>query len=276
MYKRTFTNLLFVLFLQAVLVGQGVDRESLSKSELVCTLSKKLSKTERLAALRSMDSVSQSDIDVFYKFLRDGIKPPGITSTWHYYLQNEVLGKLFELPSPPKGIASLITEISLNESQAITLREYAHQYMSLYYAKVSAQDKELIVSGLKKMMNETGTNLAGSALTALKYIEIRNPGVSVLHDSRDLVLKTALNQDAKLESRLPAIELAAQLLGNQFYNDAIALAKNEANAMQVRIVAVAALGAIGNPDVVTWLEGIDKKSRLYIPAQAAMKKISEQ
>jgi len=266
--------LLLILFILPSVLMAGRSHTH-TPAQIVCQRDWGYTVDQRLDALRKLPKTLVSeDIEHFFKFLRNGKLPEGLRRTQHYYLQNEMFVKLLNMSHTPEGIHQLLTDIVQDVSQATVLREYAQQYMVHFFPSQDGEARQLILNTLRKALEEKHNNIAGGAIMALRSIATDYPEIDLYENSLDLVRWVAIDPKAHVQSRIPAIQTMGSLSGSGFYKDALSIGKDENSPMLIRIASIAALGDIGDLHAIDWLLSLDNPaSRLYLPAQAAIRKI---
>jgi hypothetical protein len=239
---------------------------------------------QREQAIRLLTGrLADVDRQSLYDFLRQA--GPEDREQSGQVLKNELLNALCELSPPPAGLRELLTQIYQDTSQDEVVRDYAVQHLAAFYRQMAgaavmdapSQADELLRTRqtLADALNNTDGSLAGTALLGLSQLSAAGyPGVDP-DPIRAAALKLAGNGGAGELSRITAFQVCASLNVTNAL-PFIAGAARQGETVPVAISAIAALGALGGPDQIPFLNSLIQggNDRLKLPAQHALSLIN--
>jgi len=241
--------------------------------------------SRRLAAIETLagKKLGDADRDGLYAFL--GKKSGQDSDQMEQVVKNRLMDVLCALDPPPPGLLDLLTQIYHAPDQNGVLRDYAVQHVVAFYQQLeiattlAPQDKSDGLSAARKVLwdalSETDSSIAGTALLGLTRLSRENPGA---FDSRQIgvVAEQMAGSGTSGElTRITAIQVCAQLNVQDALPGVLQAAQN-GETISVKISAMGALGQLGGPEQVPFLNRVlaGTEDRLKPAAQHALEQIT--
>ena len=241
--------------------------------------------TQRLAAIETLagKKLGDADREPLFAFLR---QPSGQDNDqWEQVVKNRLMDVLCALDPPPPGLLDLLTQIYQDPGRNGVLRDYAVQHVVALYQQleiatdVDPQDKSAGLAAAQKILrdalSETGSSIAGTALLGLTRLSKENPEA---FDPRQIggVAEQMAGPGTSCElTRITALQVCAQLNVQDALPLVLQAARN-GETISVKISAIGALGQLGGPEQVLFLNSVlvGTEDRLKPAAQQALKQIN--
>jgi hypothetical protein len=234
---------------------------------------------ERLKAIHSLSGqLTGADWKVLQPFL---LQPDGLDKgQLGQVLKNELLDVLCALNPPPAGLGDVLAQMYRNPQQDEVIRDYAVQHLGAYYEQMtgqpdSAQVEQAVQKVLWEAVRETDDSIGGTALLALKrlsqeYHEFDQGKVA------STALQMANDNNAGELSHITAFQVCAQLGTADALPVVLAAAQN-GETISVRMSAIGALGQLGGPEQISFLNDVlaGTEDRLKPAAQHALEQIQQ-
>ncbi len=194
-------------------------------------------------------------------------------------IKNRLLDILCAQSPPPAGLGEILAQIYHDPRQNEVIRDYAVQHLAAYYEQILEQPndapaRQAVQDVLWEAVNEAGGSVGGTALLALKRISQLTDAVDPVR-----VAKTALQLanagSANELSHITAYQVCAQLGATEALPVVLQAAQN-GETMAVRLSAIGALGLLGGPDQMAFLNAVlaGPEERLKPAAQHALNQIA--
>jgi hypothetical protein len=232
----------------------------------------------RLSACRSLSGpLTDADWAALKPFL---LKPDGLDhGQLGQVIKNKLMDVLCSLNPPPAGLGEVLTAMYQDRGQDGVIRDYAVQHMTAYYEQLAVQDdsadaRQDVENVLWQAVNETYSSIGGTALLALKRLAQEYPGLD-----QGKIAATALQmaQDNNVNelTHITAFQICAQL-GTANALPIVAAAAKNGETIPVRLSAIGALGLLGGPEQLPYLNSVlaGTDDRLKLAAQHALQQIT--
>jgi len=214
--------------------------------------------------------LSSNDVVALRIFLNSNTRPETVNEQQWYALKNEALNVLRNKCTSIEG-EEIILKVFHDLTQDPVVRDYALQHLSAWCESNTGKEGLLPVfwDGIK----ETDSSIAGTALLALSRLREQYPQVQEETLLRE-ALKIADDLSAGELARITALQVAARV-------NARAVGKiarnvlNHAASIPLQVSAIAAIGASGDSEMISLLEGFaeDNDSRLRIASIEALSRL---
>lgn len=239
----------------------------------------------RLATVHGLGKdLKVHELAPLYDFLRTPETGDGKVRGGERVLKNDLLNVLRQQSQVPAGLGRLLVEMSRDPTQDPVMRGYALQHIQAWYSQLADKDFPLpapeqeradLRQALWDALKDTDATVAGTALLSLHRL-------SEVHAefAPEQIVATALkfSQDEACGplARSTALQICAERKLEQALPAVLELAQ-EAGSIPLQISAIAALGSLGGPDQVPFLEQLaaGENERLQGPARAALKQIRQ-
>lgn len=233
---------------------------------------------DRLKAIASLSGhLTDSDWEELQPFL---LKPdPLDQSQLGQVIKNQLLDLLCALNPPPAGLGGVLTQIYGDQQQNEVIRDYAVQHMAAYYEQMTGQhDHSGTLQSVQKILweavNEPVGSIGGTALLALKRLsqEYTNN-----FDEEKIAAAALQMADNPIAGELTHIT-AYQVCGELEIPGALPVvlqAAQTGETIPVRLSAIGALGHLGGPDQIPYLNSVleEPEDRLKPAANHALAQI---
>jgi HEAT repeat protein len=194
-------------------------------------------------------------------------------------IKNALLDALCALNPPPGGLGGVLAQMYEDPQQDEVVRDYAVQHLAAYYEQMSRQDdsattEQAVQNVLWAAVNETSDSIAGTALLALKRLSQEYAGFD-----QEKIATTALqlagDNDAGELTRISAYEVCAQLKTMEAL-PVVLQAAQDGETLSVKLSAIGALGSLGGPEEVSFLNSVlaGTEDRLKPAARHALEQIN--
>ncbi len=165
-----------------------------------------------------------------------------------------------------------------DQQQNEVIRDYAVQHMSAYYEQIPSRDRtkteQAVQDTLWEAVNETSDSIGGTALLALKRLsqEYTNFDQGKIATT---ALQMATDNNAGELTHITAYQVCAQL-GTTDALPVVLQAAQNGETISVRMSAIGALGWLGGPDQIPFLNRLlqGDEERLKPAAQHALAQIT--
>jgi hypothetical protein len=233
---------------------------------------------ERLKAIRSLpDHLTDTDWEVLKPFL---LKPDGVDrAQLGQVIKNELLDKLCAMNPPLDGLGDVLTQMYRDQQQNEVIRDYAVQHLTAYYEQMatqpdSAKTGQAVQDVLWEAVNETSDSIGGTALLALKRLAQEYSGIDQ-EKIAATALKMANDSNAGELSHITAFQVCAQM-GTADALPVVLSAAQNGETISVQMSAIGAMGSLGGPDQIPFLNDVlaGSEDRLKPAAQHALEQIS--
>ncbi|MGA3284474.1 MAG: HEAT repeat domain-containing protein [Verrucomicrobiota bacterium] len=229
-------------------------------------------------------NLNPQELATLYDFLRTPEAGDEKVRGGEQVLKNDLLNVLRQQANPPAGLARLLIELSQDTTQDAVMRAYAVQHLQAWYSQSADKDSTVTVTEQERTemqqafwnaLNDTDPTVAGTALLSLHRLSEGHAEFDP-----DQVAATALrfSQDDSCGplARSTALQICAERKLEQALPVVLELARG-ADSIPLQISAIAALGNLGGPDQVPFLEQLatGENERLQGPARTALKQIQQ-
>lgn len=223
-----------------VALGQAEQRDFSSRLKAIAQLGQNLSHGELLALTA---------------YVLDPSEEEGLYPGQTFALKNDVLNVLREQVQPPSDLTDLLIALWRDSAQPAVMRDYALQHLAAWYDRVDASQRTRIVQTLQSAAAETGRSSAGTALLGLHRLSRAHPDAG-LPPIADRILTLLEDPAANLAPRITAAQLSGQLGLREARPALRRLAADATHPPTLRLAAVAALGAAGQPEDLLLLDQV--------------------
>lgn len=234
---------------------------------------------ERLKAVGSLSGrLTEVDLEMLQSFL---LKPDSLDhSQMGQALKNQILDELCALNPPPAGLGDVLTKMFRDSKQDDVIRDYAVQHMAAYYEQLATQPnseraRQAVQKILWEAVNEPVGSVGGTALLALKRLSQEYTAGIDQKKIGATALQMAGNPIVGELSHITALQVCAQL-GNMEALPVALKAANNGESIVVKMSAIGALGLLGGPDQISYLNSVlsGPEDRLKPVAKHALMQIS--
>jgi len=233
---------------------------------------------DRLTAISSLSGhLPETDWQVLKSFM---LKPDDADKVQRgQAVKNQLLDALCSINPAPTGLGDMLIQLYRDHKQDDVIRDYAVQHLTAYYEQMSAQPDDgrtgpAVQKVLWEAVTETSDSIGGTALLALKRLSQEYSGFD-----QDKIAATALqlagDDKAGELTHITAFQVCAQLGTVDALPLALQAAQN-GETIAVRMSATAALGALGGPEQIPFLNSLlqGDEDRLKPAAQNALAQIT--
>ena len=225
---------------------------------------------ERLQAIRRATPADASSLEAFLAAApsKDGQSLDELNA-----LKNEAAVVLVGLPAPPADLAQRLLSMAADPATDAVWRDYCLQFLGQGFRRWSAADKKAAAAFLVEVAQREKLAIGGTALIALA----NNAAASEIGVDRVRALALAAVKDAAHGDayRVTALQVCARFVVAEALPEARALATAASTQANLRISAIAALGALGDPSDETALRGLARNGdqRFRVPASTALQRL---
>lgn len=236
---------------------------------------------QRVQAVRELpDNLGTASVDRLFEFLK---QPPAASHEHWYLVCNEVMEVLRKRNLAPGIYARKHMELVQSTASDPMIRDYAAQHLAQWISGVDPsaheQDPALVSEGFDALATEVtkpengSLTLVGTALNSLTDSVIH--GDQALRAKRDETARLAMSLvnapsgALSAVNRTSALQAAARLKAPGLPAACRRLAADEAESVDVRLSAIAALGLAGEPEDLSFVETYLSDSRFQFAASAA-------
>jgi hypothetical protein len=233
---------------------------------------------EGLNAISSLSTrLTDTDWDVLQPFL---LKPDGLDKgQLEQVIKNQLLDALCALNPPPAGLGDVLTQMYRDHQQDEVIRDYAVQHLAAYYEQMtsqrnSARTQQSVQDVLWEAVNETSDSIGGTALLALKRLSQEYTGFDQ-GKMATTALQMAGDNNAGELTHITAFQVCAQM-GTADALPVMLQAAQNGETISVRMSAIGALGLLGGPEQIPFLNSVlaGTEDRLKPAAQHALEQIT--
>ena len=233
---------------------------------------------ERRNAIRLLSGhLTDADWTMLKQFL---LKPDSLDKgQMGQVLKNELMDTLCALNLPPAGLGDVLTQMYRDYQQDGVIRDYAVQHLATYYEQMttqldSASTEQAVQRVLWEAVNETGNSIGGTALLALKRLSQEYTGFDQ-GKIATTALQMAGDNNAGELTHITAFQVCAQL-GTADALPVVLEAAQNGETIPVRMSAIGALGLLGGPEQMPFLNSVlaGTEDRLKPAAQHALEQIT--
>jgi hypothetical protein len=239
----------------------------------------------RLATVHALGKdLNPQELASLYDFLRTPEAGDKKVRGGEQVLKNDLLNVLRQQADPPAGLARLLIELSRDPTQDAVMRAYALQHLQVWYSQLAdknspvtapEQERAEMRQAFWDALKDTDPTVAGTALLSLHRLS----EVHAEFDQEQIAaaaLKFSQEDGCGPLARSTALQICAERRLEQALPAALELARG-ADSIPLQISAIAALGNLGGPGQVRFLEQLAAggNERLQGPARAALKQIQQ-
>jgi hypothetical protein len=239
----------------------------------------------RLAAAGRLPAdLGTQEIAACYDYLRLPETGDDTACEVEHAIRNDLLNALRRQTNPPAGLEALLGEISRDQIQHAVMRAYGIQHLQVWYAhlindkppvSLTESDWAAMRRSFWDALDDSDPGVSRTALLALHRLaevdpDSDSPQVSVA------ALKFAQDDGCPPLARSTALQVCAGRKLEQALLYVLELAQAEDN-IPLRISAIAALGTLGGPDQVGFLEQLatGENERLRPAARTALRRLDK-
>jgi hypothetical protein len=232
---------------------------------------------DRLRAIESLPGrLTDADWALLKPFL---LQPDGLDrNQLGQVIKNALLDRLCAMNPLPAGLGDVLLQMYRDPQQNEVIRDYAVQHLTPYYEQMPARDRArtgpAVQDALWEAVNETSDSVGGTALLALKRLAQEYPGPDQARLAAAALNMAGDNQAGEL-NQITAYQVCAQL-GNTNALPLVLSAAQNAGTIPTRISAIGAMGLLGGPDQIPFLNRLlqGDEDRLKPAAQHALAQIN--
>lgn len=227
---------------------------------------------EKLKAIYSFPKdLTEDERDALYVFLGNSKNDKE-----YLHIKDEIMCRLEKQEKMLPEYIDRLTNISLDKDIDGDLRGYAMQHLRSAYRGVDDRQREKLQEVYYKGLEDTSTDVAGTALLALVNLSEDYTGFDE-NRIQEAALKIASDPKVQAAIRITAVQLCGQL----HIPESLYLARNLAigsNETALRLAAIGTIGEMGTGEDLALLEKIkddEKHKILFIAVEVAENKIKE-
>lgn len=231
---------------------------------------------ERQAAVQELRArmISQAETEALASFALDQGQPKGVSQGEKLALTNEILNVLGRQPAFHDRFREMLISLYDDASRPLPLRNYALQHLAeLEGDSIASQG-----SAHWRAVNGPESSLAATAMLHLLSVS-RHTSLSdaARTNLATRAFKLAAQDSSPADTRLTALQVAAELNHRDAPALALELARGEDNSFPLRIAAIAALGKIGDGTGRSYVESLidGPNMRLRSPAKTALQEMDQ-
>jgi hypothetical protein len=230
----------------------------------------------RLRAAQALErELSHADIEALYAFMdrRPGADPlPASRAT---VIKNDVANAMLNQATAPREFALRLVAMFADRTHDTLWRDFCAQFMGRWYARSGGAERARIRDALWQATTETDTQIAGTALIALRD----NLGQGDI--DRERLARRAYDLAADATTGEPVRVTALQVCAGLGHAPTLGLARDvvnqAANGACLRMSALAAIGTLGDASDLPRLDALARSAdvRLRNAAIAARARLHE-
>ncbi len=223
----------------------------------------------RLKMVNSLPTdLSLEDREALYQFLCNDEN--GSTDL---HLKDRVMEKLEKQNLRPPEYEQTLIDIMQDRSIDGDLRGYAVQHLRTAY-EVPEVDKELVKEGLYLSLEDTQSDVAGTAILGLVNLSKKDPDGFDTELITRSALALATDSSTSTTSRLTAIECCAQLGLQDVLPTARSIVSSSGEPVAHKLPAIRAIGLVGGQEDLEILQKLPKNKYLQKAIDAAINAIN--
>jgi hypothetical protein len=245
---------------------------------------------KRLKAMEALGKhLSSEEVAALTAYLQQRGVAVGLTAQADSALKNEVLNTLLSQEPPIAGLPEFLAGLYQDRYQNAVMRDYAIQHLHSWYQNAMtpaegacrpdagdlARQKQATQQLFWDALKETDSSIAGTALLALSDLAVQEPLIDA-SAVKSAALKLAQDSGTGTLSRITALQVCARMGVAEALPMAFKLAQNSGD-VALQIPAIAALGQLGGPAELAWLQSVDRQAnpRLIPALETAQKTINK-
>ena len=212
-------------------------------------------------------------LDQILDYLRQPVDAASLPPRQEHALRNDLFNTLRAQETPVPDLTEHLLNIRHDPAQDEVMRDYALQHMASYHDIASIFEKSLIEEELVITITNLSSPLAGTAMHGLNRI---NPVSEEIPDLLEKAVYQALSESSTHQlSRTTALQISGQRKYPFARDIAINHIRSPDISPNLKIVAIYALGEVGQFSDLAYLQGLSSQHYFRNAVQKAYLSISQ-